>query len=140
MWSIISILIVMNYPNNNFVQKLFRGFTMSILLLGFLTLRKNGLLTEFFGPSVSFHLYHIIIAIWIFAITSLIKKPHIWMWGLKKRYFTKILLKKFLKNNFWWLWTPPRIFWWIQLFNLHAIILKLLSNNHPFTIKKALIA
>ena len=75
-WSFISILIVMNYPNNNFAQKLFRGLTMSILLLGFLTLRKNGLLTEFFGPSVSFHLYHIIIAIWIFAITSLIKKPH----------------------------------------------------------------
>ena len=76
-WSIISILIIINYPNNNFVQKFLRGLTMSILLFGFLTLRKNGLLTEFFGPSTSFHLYHIIIAIWIFAITSLIKKPHI---------------------------------------------------------------
>ena len=37
-WSIISILIIINYPNNNFVQKFLRGLTMSILLFGFLTL------------------------------------------------------------------------------------------------------
>ena len=76
-WSIISILIVMDYPNYSLAQKFLRGLTMSILLIGFLTVRKNGLLTGIFDPSVSFHLYHIIIAIWIFAITSLIKKPHI---------------------------------------------------------------
>ena len=56
-WSIISILIVMDYPNYSLAQKFLRGLTMSILLIGFLTVRKNGLLTGIFDPSVSFHLY-----------------------------------------------------------------------------------
>ena len=76
-WSLISILIVMDYPNINIIQKIYRGMAMSILLIGFLTVRKNGLLSDLLTPSVSFHLYHIIIAVWIYAVTQLIKKPHI---------------------------------------------------------------
>jgi len=76
-WSLISILIVMDYPNTNIVKKIYRGMAMSILLIGFLTVRKNGLLTDLFIPSVSFHIYHIMIAVWIYAVTQLIKKPHI---------------------------------------------------------------
>ena len=76
-WSLISILIVMDYPNINIVKKIYRGMAMSILLIGFLTVRKNGLLTDLFIPSVSFHIYHIMIAVWIYAVTQLIKKPHI---------------------------------------------------------------
>jgi hypothetical protein len=76
-WSLISILIVMDYPKTNIIQKIYRGMAMSILLIGFLTVRKNGLLSDLLTPSVSFHLYHIIIAIWIYAVTQLIKKPHI---------------------------------------------------------------
>ena len=75
-WSLISILIVMDYPNTNIIQKIYRGIAMSILLIGFLTVRKNGLLSDLLTPSVSFHLYHIIIAVWIYAVTQLIKKPH----------------------------------------------------------------
>jgi hypothetical protein len=76
-WSLISILIVMDYPNTNIIQKIYRGIAMSILLIGFLTVRKNGLLSDLLTPSVSFHLYHIIIAVWIYSVTQLIKKPHI---------------------------------------------------------------
>ena len=76
-WSLISILIVMDYPNTNIIKKIYRGMAMSILLIGFLTVRKNGLLTDLFIPSVSFHIYHIMIAVWIYAVTQLIKKPHI---------------------------------------------------------------
>ena len=76
-WSLISILIVMDYPDNSTLQKILRGIVMSILLIGFLTVRKNGLLTDFLNSSISFHLYHFIIAGWIFAITILIKKPHV---------------------------------------------------------------
>ena len=76
-WSLISILIVMDYPNHNILQKILRGMIMSILLIGFLTIRKNGLLADFINPSMSFHLYHLVIAVWIFAVTTLIKKPQI---------------------------------------------------------------
>ena len=76
MWSLLSILIVMKYPNFNIVQKITRGLLMSILLVGFLTVRKNGILTDLLGPSISFHTFHIIIALWIFSTTQLIKKPH----------------------------------------------------------------
>ena len=65
----------MDYPNHNTLQKILRGMIMSILLMGFLTIRKNGLLADFINPSMSFHLYHVVIAVWIFAITALIKKP-----------------------------------------------------------------
>ena len=76
MWSLLSILIVMKYPNFNIVQKITRGLLMSMLLVGFLTVRKNGILTDLLGPSISFHTFHIIIALWIFSTTQLIKKPH----------------------------------------------------------------
>lgn len=76
MWSLLSILIVMKYPNINIVQKITRGLLMSMLLVGFLTVRKNGILTDLLGPSISFHTFHIIIALWIFSTTQLIKKPH----------------------------------------------------------------
>ena len=75
MWSLLSILIVMKYPNFNIVQKITRGLLMSMLLVGFLTVRKNGILTDLLGPSISFHTFHIIIALWIFSTTQLIKKP-----------------------------------------------------------------
>ena len=76
MWSLLSILIVMKYPNINVAQKIIRGLLMSMLLVGFLTVRKNGILTDLLGPSISFHTFHIIIALWIFSTTQLIKKPH----------------------------------------------------------------
>ena len=76
MWSLLSILIVMKYPNFNIVQKITRGLLMSMLLVGFLTVRKNGILTDLLGPSISFHAFHTIIALWIFSTTQLIKKPH----------------------------------------------------------------
>ena len=76
MWSLLTILIVMKYPNINIVQKITRGLLMSMLLVGFLTVRKNGILTDLLGPSISFHTFHIIIALWIFSTTQLIKKPH----------------------------------------------------------------
>ena len=76
MWSAISILTVMNYPNIKITKRIMRGLLMSMLLISFLTVRKNGVLADLLGPSMSFHAYHIIIALWIFSITQLIKKPH----------------------------------------------------------------
>ena len=76
MRSLFSILIVMKYPNFNIVQKITRRLLMSMLLAGFLTVRKTGILTDLLGPSISFHTFHIIIALWIFSTTQLIKKPH----------------------------------------------------------------
>lgn len=76
MWSAISILTVMNYPNIKITKRIMRGLLMSMLLISFLTVRKNGVLTDLLGPSMSFHTYHIIIALWIFSTTQLIKKPH----------------------------------------------------------------
>ena len=75
-WSLISILIVMDYPNISTLQKIIRGLLMSMLLISFLTVRKNGILTDLLGPSMSFHFYHIVIALWIYSTTQLIKKPH----------------------------------------------------------------
>ena len=75
-WSLISILIVMDYPNISTLQKIIRGLLMSMLLISFLTVRKNGILTDLLGPSMSFHFYHIVIALWIYLTTQLIRKPH----------------------------------------------------------------
>ena len=74
-WSSISILIAMDYPEKIVIKRIFRGILMSILLIGFLTVRKNGLLADYFSPSISFHIYHIIIAIWIYLTLYLTKKP-----------------------------------------------------------------
>tara|TARA_B100001173_G_scaffold250371_1_gene221157 strand:- start:639 stop:1229 length:591 start_codon:yes stop_codon:yes gene_type:complete len=74
-WSVISILIAMDYPEKIVIKRIFRGFLMSILLIGFLTARKNGILANYFGPSISFHIYHIIIAVWIYSTLYLTKKP-----------------------------------------------------------------
>ena len=74
-WSAVSILIAMDYPEKKIIKKIFRGFLMSILLIGFLTVRKNGILADYFSPSISFHIYHIIIAAWIYLTLYLTKKP-----------------------------------------------------------------
>ena len=74
-WSVISILIAMDYPEKTIIKRIFRGILMSVLLIGFLTARKNGILTDYFGPAISFHIYHIIIAVWICSTLYLTKKP-----------------------------------------------------------------
>ena len=74
-WSAISILIAMDYPEKIIIKRIFRGVLMSILLIGFLTVRKNGILADYFSPSISFHIYHIIIAAWIYSTLYLTKKP-----------------------------------------------------------------
>ena len=51
---------------------------MAILLVAFLTLSKSmGLFTDLFSPSVSFHIYHILIATWVFLISYSISQKDI---------------------------------------------------------------
>jgi len=51
---------------------------MAILLIAFLTLSKGiGLFTDLFPPSVSFHIYHILIALWVFLISYSISQKNI---------------------------------------------------------------
>ena len=63
-WSFAAILLTFQIPQKSISLKFLKSLTMAILLIAFLTLSKGiGLLTDLFLPSVSFHIYHILIAI-----------------------------------------------------------------------------
>ena len=62
---------VLEYNSDNIILK---SILMSILLISFLTVSKRGLLTDSLGADLSFHLYHILIAIWVVSINFIIKE------------------------------------------------------------------
>tara|TARA_B110001454_G_scaffold159760_1_gene149129 strand:+ start:4434 stop:5030 length:597 start_codon:yes stop_codon:yes gene_type:complete len=73
-WSSVSIILVLFFQEKDLTKKVLRAFKMSILILSFLTLSRNGIFVEAIGPMTSFHLFHILIALWIYLINSLIHK------------------------------------------------------------------
>ena len=73
-WSSVSIILVLFFQEKDLTRKILRAFKMSILILSFLTLSRNGIFVEAVGPMTSFHLFHILIALWIYLINSLIHK------------------------------------------------------------------
>ena len=77
-WSIAAILLTFQIPQKSISFKFLKSLTMAILLIAFLTLSKGiGLFTDFFPPSVSFHIYHILIALWVFLISYSISQKNI---------------------------------------------------------------
>ena len=78
MWSFAAILLTFQIPQKSISFKFLKSLTMAILLIAFLTLSKGiGLFTDFFSPSVSFHIYHILIALWVFLISYSISQKNI---------------------------------------------------------------
>jgi hypothetical protein len=78
MWSFAAILLTFQIPQKSISLKFLKSLTMAILLIAFLTLSKGiGLFTDFFSPSVSFHIYHILIALWVFLISYSISQKNI---------------------------------------------------------------
>jgi hypothetical protein len=78
MWSFAAILLTFQIPQKSISFKFLKSLTMAILLIAFLTLSKGiGLFTDFFSPSVSFHIYHILIATWVFLISYSISQKDI---------------------------------------------------------------
>jgi hypothetical protein len=78
MWSFAAILLTFQIPQNSISLKFLKSLTMAILLIAFLTLSKGvGLFTDLFSPSVSFHVYHILIALWVFLISYSISQKNI---------------------------------------------------------------
>ena len=78
MWSFAAILLTFQIPQKSISLKFLKSLTMAILLIAFLTLSKGiGLFTDFFPPSVSFHIYHILIALWVFLISYSISQKNI---------------------------------------------------------------
>ena len=78
MWSFAAILLTFQIPQKSISLKFLKSLTMAILLIAFLTLSKGiGLLTDLFLPSVSFHIYHILIALWVFLISYSISQKNI---------------------------------------------------------------
>ena len=78
MWSFAAILLTFQIPQKSISLKFLKSLTMAILLIAFLTLSKGiGLLTDLFLPSVSFHIYHILIALWVFLISYSISQEKI---------------------------------------------------------------
>ena len=78
MWSFAAILLTFQIPQKSISLKFLKSLTMAILLIAFLTLSKGiGLFTDFFPPSVSFHIYHILIALWVFLISYSISQKDI---------------------------------------------------------------
>jgi hypothetical protein len=78
MWSFAAILLTFQIPQKSISLKFLKSLTMAILLIAFLTLSKGiGLFTDFFSPSVSFHIYHILIALWVFLISYSISQEKI---------------------------------------------------------------
>ena len=78
MWSFAAILLTFQIPQKSIFLKFLKSLTMAILLIAFLTLSKGiGLFTDFFPPSVSFHIYHILIALWVFLISYSISQKDI---------------------------------------------------------------
>ena len=68
LWSIISIILSIFLCEKIIAKKILNGILMSILIFGFLFLRKRGLFAESLGADLSFHLYHIFIAAWILSM------------------------------------------------------------------------
>ena len=78
MWSFAAILLTFQIPQKSISLKFLKSLTMAILLIAFLTLSKGvGLFTDLFSPSVSFHVYHILIALWVFLISYSISQKKI---------------------------------------------------------------
>ena len=78
MWSFVAILLTFQIPQKSISFKFLKSLTMAILLIAFLTLSKGiGLLTDLFLPSASFHIYHILIALWVFLISYSISQEKI---------------------------------------------------------------
>lgn len=77
-WSFAAILLTFQIPQKSISFKFLKSLTMAILLIAFLTLSKGiGLFTDLFSPSVSFHVYHILIALWVFLISYSISQKNI---------------------------------------------------------------
>jgi len=77
-WSFTAILLTFQIPQKSISSKFLKSLTMAILLIAFLTLSKGiGLFTDLFPPSVSFHVYHILIALWVFLISYSISQKNI---------------------------------------------------------------
>ena len=68
LWSIVSIILSIFLCEKIIAKKILNGILMSILIFGFLFLRKRGLFAESLGADLSFHLYHIFIAAWILSM------------------------------------------------------------------------
>jgi len=78
MWSFAAILLTFQIPQKSISLKFLKSLTMAILLIAFLTLSKGiGLFTDLFPPSVSFHVYHILIALWVILISYSISHKNI---------------------------------------------------------------
>jgi len=77
-WSLAAILLTFQIPQVSISSKFLKSFSMAILLIAFLTLSKGiGLFTDLFPPSISFHIYHILIALWVFLISYSISQKNI---------------------------------------------------------------
>ena len=77
-WSFAAILLTFQIPQESISSKFLKSFSMAILLIAFLTLSKGiGLFTDLFPPSISFHIYHILIALWVFLISYSISQKNI---------------------------------------------------------------
>ena len=77
-WSFAAILLTFKMPQKSISSKFLKSLTMTILLIAFLTLSKGiGLFTDLFPPSISFHIYHILIALWVFLISYSISQKNI---------------------------------------------------------------
>lgn len=78
MWSFAAILLTFQIPQKSISLKFLKSLTMAILLIAFLTLSKGiGIFTDLFPPSVSFHVYHILIALWVILISYSISQKNI---------------------------------------------------------------
>ena len=74
-WAIFSIILTFSLPQKSFLMRLFKAFLMSIILIAFLTLSKQlGIFTKSLSPSLSFHLYHILIATWVILVNYTISQ------------------------------------------------------------------
>jgi len=74
-WAIFSIILTFYLPQKSLLMKLFKAFLMSIILIAFITLSKQlGIFTKSLGPSLSFHLYHILIATWVILVNYTISQ------------------------------------------------------------------
>ncbi|MDC3143499.1 hypothetical protein OA527_00600 [Pelagibacteraceae bacterium] len=74
-WAIFSIILTFSLPQKSLLMKLFKAFLMSIILIAFITLSKQlGIFTKSLSPSLSFHLYHILIATWVILVNYTISQ------------------------------------------------------------------
>ena len=74
-WAIFSIILTFSLPQKSLLMRIFKAFLMSIILIAFLTLSKQlGIFTKSLSPSLSFHLYHILIATWVILVNYTISQ------------------------------------------------------------------